>query len=317
MCKVRLALIVAFLCPVLSAALPPVERLERGSASVDSPGPYAENFYQSDDNPSAPASDGDSDLGEQIILQRQTKRAPVQFRANTFLYWSNNVGSASTDEDDGWFYGGSLIASWKQRLQKNLFFDTYAYQDAYFYDSSGLDFQSSELGAGLIANVPFIEGLTVYGRYEFLYVHADNPLFGAASPNEHLDSRYHRLRVGASKALYSKPSHMVTLSTNARWDFDANSGSQRRKQISGRLAYTWAATGRLRVSSYYGLSYRDYLASGQADWNQHVGLELNYKLNDWAQVYSSILYGVNESNTADSDYEALQGGLGLGLRASF
>ncbi|MFP6881575.1 MAG: hypothetical protein VCA34_11525, partial [Roseibacillus sp.] len=127
MCKVRLALSVSFLCPVLSAALPPVERLER-SASEDPTGPYAENFDQSDDNPSAPASDGGSDLGEQIILQRQTKRAPVQFRANTFLHWSNNVGSASTDEDDGWFYGGSLLASWKQRLQKNLFFDAYAYQ---------------------------------------------------------------------------------------------------------------------------------------------------------------------------------------------
>lgn len=314
--KVKLAFFFSILSPVLSAAVPPVERLEGGSISEDDTGLYGPNPYLFDDNASAPASDGDSDLGEQVILRKQVDRAPVRFRADTFLFWSNNTGSAANNEEDGWFFGGSLSARWKQRLTANLYFDTYAYQDAYFYDSSGLDFQSSELGIGLIATVPAIEGLTLYGRYEFLYVHADNPLLGALSPKEHLDSRYHRLRVGAFKALYSKPNHVVTLSTNARWDF-SSSGAQRRQQFSGRLSYTWSATDRLRITSYYRLSYRDYISSNRHDWNQYVGIEANYTVNEWVQLYGSILYGVNDSNTAGRDYEALQGGLGLGLRASF
>ena len=202
-------------------------------------------------------------------------------------------------------------------LTPNLYFDSYAYQDAYFYDSDGLDFQSSEFGVGLVATLPFIDDFSLYGRYEFLYVHADNPLFGMLSPNEHLDSRYHRFRVGAHKTVYSQPNHVVTAAANARWDFDANSGVQRRQQVSARLAYTWSATSRLRITSYYRASFRDYLASTREDWNHYLGVELNYSVNDWAQVYGSVLYGVNDSNTAGRDYEAVQAGLGLGLRASF
>lgn len=301
----------------LSSAVPPAERLEGGSAADDGDGYFASNYYLSDENPYAPASAGDSDLGEQVILRKQRKRGPVDLRVGTFLYWSDNIASAETDEEEGWFYGGSLSARWKQRLTAHLFFESYAYQDVYFYDQDGLDFESSELGAGLVANLPFLDDVSIFGRYEFLYVHADNPLFGVFDDNEHVDNRYHRLRVGAYKALYSKPSHLVSLSTNARWDFDASSGTQRRQQISARLAYTWAATGRLNVTGFYRASFRDYLASNREDWNQYLGLEFKYALADWAQIYASILYGTNDSNLAGRDYEAVQAGLSLGLRASF
>ena len=312
-----LSLLASCLCPFVSAQLTPLERLEGESVSEDGTGLHDPNSYVSSDNPFAPASDGDSDLGEQIILQREAKRAPIRARADTFLFWSNNSGSASKGEDDGWYYGGSLSARWKQRLTRNLFFDTYVHQDAYIYDSDGLDFQSTEAGIGLVANVPWITDLTVYGRYEFLYVHADNPLFGTLGASEHVDSSYHRLSVGAYKPLFSKPSHLVSLSNNTRWDFDASSGSQRRRQWSGRLSYSWSATARLRLTIYYRLSYRDYIASSRRDWNHYIGIEANYKITDWAQCYGSFLYGVNESNTAGRDYDALQGGIGAGFRASF
>ena len=306
--------------PLASAQLPPIERLEGGSISEDGTGLYDPNTYVDEGNPYAPASDGDDDLGEQIILQRQPKRAPVRARADTFLFWSDNVASVNKNEEDGWFYGGSVSLRWKQRLTRHVSFDTYAYQDAYFYDQSKLDFQSSEFGAGLVGSIPWepIRDVTFYARYEFLYVHAENPLFGVlAGANEHVDSRYHRIRVGSYRALYSRPSHLVSLSTNTRWDFDSSSGAPRRYQSSGRLSYTWAATGRLRLTTYYRLSHRNYINSGRRDWNHYFGLEANYQLNDWAQLYASILYGVNESNVSGRDYDAFQGGIGAGFRASF
>lgn len=318
--NVRLiALVAAVFSALGTAAVPPVERLEGESGIEDGPEYYDPNYYLSDENPFAPSSEGDADMGEQVILRRQPKRGPVEVRADSSLFWSSNVGSVAVGEDDGWYFGGSLSARWKQRLNEHFYFDTYAYQDAYFYDSDGLDFQSSEFGAGLIADVPFIDGLTVYGRYEFLYVHSDNPLVGALAAGDDLHSRYHRLRFGAYKALFAKPGHLVSLATHTSWDFDANSGTQRRLQYSGRLAYTWEATARLRATGYYRLSYRDYLASSRQDWNQYAGVELNYTLTDWAEAHASVLYGANDSNGGGGsrDYEAFQAGLGLGLRASF
>jgi hypothetical protein len=171
-----LAPLAAFITAVASAAIPPAERLEGESASESDPGYYDKSYYLSDDNPFAPASDGDADLGEQVLLERQSRLAPISVSADTFLYWSNNIGSVAVGEDDGWFFGGSVQARWKQRLIENLFLDTYVYQDAYLYDSDGLDFQSSEFGLGLIATIPFLNDLSIYGRYEFLYLHGNNPL---------------------------------------------------------------------------------------------------------------------------------------------
>lgn len=310
--------ILAFLIPPLTfAGVSPADRLEGDGIMEGDPEYFDENYYLSEENPFAPASEGDDDLGEQVILRRQSKRNPVRVRADTFLFWSDNVASVSSGEQEGWFFGASASAHWKQRLTANLFFDGYAYQDAYLYDEDDLDFQSTEVGVGLVANLPFLDDLTVFGRYEFLYVHADNPLFGTFGGNENSDSRYHRLRVGAYKPLYSKPSHLVSLSTNASWDFDASSGTQRRQQVSARLAYSWSATGRLRVTSFYRASFRDYLASSREDWNHYLGLELNYTLNSWSRLFGSILYGINESNTNTRDYEAFQAGIGLGVHASF
>lgn len=313
-----LSAVVCFLSPLLSAATPPVDRLEGESVSEDGTGLFGPNSYIDGDDPFAPPSLGDSDLGEQVILRRQQSRSTVlRAQADAFLFWSNNVGSVESNEEEGWITGGSVSARLKRQLRPNLFFDAYAYQDAYFYDKNNLDFQSTEFGAGLIAKVPWVEGLTVYGRYEFLYVHSDNPFVTFLNPKDEVDSRYHRLRIGGHKAIFSKPRHLVALSSNGRWDFDASSGAARRRQLSGRLSYTWTANDRLQFTGYYRLSYRDYLSSGREDWNNYFGIEAKYSINDWAQLYGSVIYGTNESNVAGRDYEALQGGLGFGLRASF
>lgn len=315
--KVRqLAAAALVACSFASAATLPVERLEGESISEDDTGLYSvENLYGNDGM--APPSEGDSDLGEQVLLRPQPRIAPIQFQADSFLFWTDNVSSSDVNEESGWFFGGSLTTRWRQRLNEHLLFDTYAYQDAYFYDKSGLDFQSTELGAGLITNVPSLGDLTIFARYEFLYLHADNPFVTVANPQSDFDSRFHRVRLGAHKTLYSRTNHVVGLSVNSRWDFDATNGAQRRRQISTRLGYTWAATSRLNLSTYYRLSYRDYLDSHRKDWNHLIGVELIYSLNDWASIYSSIHVGHNDSNILGRDYDVVQGGLGIGLRASF
>ena len=163
------AFVVVFQSTLATAAIPPVERLEGESVSEDDGALYDENYYLGDDNPYAPASDGDSDLGQQVILDRHNGRAPVRLKGNAFLFWSNNTNSAGVGEDDGWYFGGSASARWKHRLTGLLYLDTYAYQDAYFYDSDNLNFQTTELGLGLATTLPSLGDLSVFGRYEFRF----------------------------------------------------------------------------------------------------------------------------------------------------
>ncbi len=299
-------------------ALTPAERLAGGQSPGENPDPADTDYYLDGGGELAPSSEGDEDLGTQVILRRESGRAPIRASLDTYLFWSNNVGNTEKDEDEGWFFGGSISAGWKQRLGgSNWFFDSYAYQDAFWYDSDDLDFQSTEFGAGFTHTNPDWGNLTLYGRYEFLYIRADNPFFGPLDGDEHEYSRFHRLRFGAYKAIYEQPNFVVTASGNVRWDFDANSGSQRRFQYSGRLASTWRVVDQLRATAYYRLSYRSYLSSSREDWNHYLGVELTYPLNSWSQVYASALYGNNDSNKTGRDYEGFQAGLGLGFRASF
>ncbi|NNC90353.1 MAG: hypothetical protein HKN82_18010 [Akkermansiaceae bacterium] len=300
-------------------AATPEERLEGGSTADDDPRYYAPNYYVGDEDTHAPASSGDSDLGEQVILRPQWKRAPLKVRAETHLFWSDNIGADSSDPDDGWFFVGSLGARWKQRLGENLFLDAFAYQDAYLYDSEGLDFESSELGIGLIRNLPDLADITVYSRYEFLYVNADDPGFPLTSADDHLTNRFHRIRLGAYKTLYQTSEHSVTLSTQARIDLDATPSRLERRQYAARLGYYRRLTNRLQFSAYAKTSFREYRHSSRRDWYSYGGLDLNYRLGEHAKLYASILYGRNDSNRPGglSDYEAWQAGLGLGLHAKF
>ncbi len=314
----RLALGATFLTALAFArGAAPSERLSGAGAATDDPDFLETNYYLEEGDPYAPASAGDADLGEQVILRRQSGRAPVEARADAFLFWSDNVSARSFDELEGWFWGGSLSARWKQYLGSNWFFDAYAYQDAFFYDREGLDFQSTEFGAGLIRNLPGLDNLTLYGRYEFLYLHAENPAFNPAGPFAFTDDRYHRLRVGGFKALVQRPNHILTLAAGAAWDFDASGNARKRTELAVRLAYTRRLTHRLRATACYRLAYRDYLASSRQDWNQYGGLELACSLTPWADLHASLLFGDNQSNHALRDYSAWQAGLGLGLRGRF
>ena len=298
-------------------AVNPAERLAGESVASEEPVLSGDNQYVQEDDLYAPARDGDSDLGEQVILRRQPTRAPLEGRANAFLFWSDNVSARSFDEEEGWYWGGSLSARWKPRLASNLWLDTYGYQDAYFYDREGLDFQSTEFGLGLIRNLPGLSDLTHFARYEFLYLHAENPTVDPASAFSFTDDRYHRLRLGGFKTLYQRPGHIVSLSANIAWDFDASADADRRTQYAARLAYDKRLTNRLRASTFYRLAYRDFINSSRNDWNQYAGIELAYTLSPWAQAHMSLLYGNNDSNLSLRDYDAWQAGLGVGVRGTF
>ena len=76
----------------------------------------------------APESPADSDLGHQLILQRNEGRAPLKVDLSTHIFWTDNTASTSTNEDDGFIWQTRVLATWRPRIGDNLFADFYLSQ---------------------------------------------------------------------------------------------------------------------------------------------------------------------------------------------
>ncbi|NNC90358.1 MAG: hypothetical protein HKN82_18035 [Akkermansiaceae bacterium] len=317
-------LFTTFLClgplPALQAvdAFSPVERALGGSSVFD-PAPYADQDLD-EEKRFAPESAGDSDLGEQLILARAPRRAPIRLEADTGVFWSDNIAAATPAlETDGWFWANRGGLTWRPRIGDNLFVDTFVFEDVYRYDRGPLDFESTEAGVGLVKIFPEWGDLLLFGRYEFLYVHADNPAISFFSPKSHLTNRFHRLRFGAHKVFLSAPRHTAYLGTEALFDLDASPARLERHEFGLRTGYTFHATDKLKLTAIARATYLDYQNGPREDWHYATGLEVTYLLTDRTRLFASLLYGKNDSNSFGgiNDYEAIQGGIGAGLHLAF
>ena len=274
----------------------------------------------SEEDPFAPPSDGDSDLGEQSILRRAPERTPVRLRFLSDAWWSDNLAATNTHKSEGWFWANYLEASWRPRLGDHIFLDSFAEQGIFKYEGGTLDFESTQLGLGVIKIFPEWGDLAVFSRYEYLYTNANNPAYPLLiTADKHLKDHFHRLRFGAQKTLFVRPLGSAYVATDALLSIDADPSSLERNEYSFQFGYLRKLTHRFSTSLYYRGSWLDYRNSSRQDWNHIVGLEFNYILNDWARLHTSLLYSNNDSNTVgDFDsYESFQAGLGIGLNAKF
>lgn len=301
--------------------LSPIERVPGlGSTGLGS------DVNLSEEDPFAPPSEGDSDLGEQFILRREPERTAVRLRYLSDAWWGNNLAATndsaptSLGEEEGWFWANYLELSWRPRLGKSLFLDTFAEESVYLYEGGSLDFDSTRIGLGVIKIFPELDDLAVFARYEYLYTHANNPaydiLFGAS---KHLSDHFHRLRIGAHKNLFIRATDSAYAAADALINLDTDPSSLARDEFSFQLGYNWKIAYRLSLSAFGRIAYLDYDEGGREDWNHIVGVDLSYLLSDWARLHTTLVYTLNDSDTPGGrdDYDAFQAGLGVGLTTKF
>ncbi|MBK1831524.1 outer membrane beta-barrel protein [Verrucomicrobiaceae bacterium R5-34] len=260
----------------------------------------------------APTSPGDSDLGDQLILKRYQGRAPLRFDIATHLFWTDNVASTRSNEDDGVIWKTRAAASWKPRIGDNLFADFSITQSIYRYDSpSRLDFERTDGRVGLVKIVPEFFDMLFFARYEYARVTSGSLSDGIYNS--------HRLRVGAHKVFLSTPKHTAYVALDYAYDLNTKPSRLERDEYSAHLGYTYQITDDLKAVFFYHLALYDYDQAGRDDVNQVAGAELYWQLNRSARVHASLLYAENDSNLSDgaADYSAFQGGLGLGMTFNF
>ncbi|MCP5534729.1 MAG: hypothetical protein H7A51_00670 [Akkermansiaceae bacterium] len=260
----------------------------------------------------APASPADSDLGDQLILKRYDSRDPLRVDLSTHLFWTDNLASASLGEQDGFIWQTRLLASWKPRIGNNLFADVTGSQNFYQYDTlSFLDFERTDLRAGLVKITPDFFDMLFFARYEYARVTA-----GSFS-NDIYDA--HRIRAGAHKVFLSQPKHTAYLAFDFAHDISTSPSRLEKNEYSAHLGYTYQISDKMRAVFYYHLSLYDYDQAGREDYNHMLGAELYWQLSHSTRLSASFTYVENDSNLpfGAADYDSVQGGIGIGFTKTF
>lgn len=260
----------------------------------------------------APESPADSDLGHQLILQRNEGRAPVRADLSTNIFWTDNTASTRTNKDDGFIWQTRALATWKPRIGDNWFADFLLSQNVYRYDSPGaLDFERTDARVGLVKVTPDFLDMIWFARYEYARVTS-----GSLS-----DSIYtaHRLRVGAHKVFLSTPKHTAYIALDYAHDLETSPGRLERDEFGAHVGYSYQVTDRMRAVLYYHLARYDYDRGGREDTNHVLGAELYWQLSKSTRLQASFTYVENDSNLPlnAADYDAVQGGLGIGISTKF
>lgn len=256
----------------------------------------------------APESEGDSDLGEQLILKKTPRRTPFNVSANSNIYYTNNVTNANTNTQTGWIWANNVHTSWTPKIGDNLFLDISINHELFHYETNtDLDFANTQTQLGL---VKVLENSDVVLFAEVEHNYARNNLI---SDKIHATTT---LNLGANKTFLHNPKHSSYIGTQLSWDIDSSSSLAERDEILIKLGHRYNLNNKFRLTAYSDLSWFRY-EQDRDDFSYALGLHLEYALTANANLYTSINYFNNNSDNDANDYSTTLGVLGAGIKASF
>ena len=264
-------------------------------------------------NDYAPASPGDSDLGEQLVLMPAQEYLPFSLELTETVHWTSNAGLSDLDvrtELEDIYSATDLRFSYFPQIGDNSYFEFSTGYAIYRYmDYSSLNFDRFETSVGLVHNFRDLNNLIGWTRFNY-YRLLDS------SGHDDLFTDY-SLELGLYYPIPLSSRHKAFGSYSSKFSLDADPGSLRRHQhwISG--GYTYTPSDRFKISAYGGLHVYDYVESGRTDLLYDLGLALTTHLTDRIDAVISANYSWNDSNTTGFDYEVADIGAKLGLTMKF
>jgi hypothetical protein len=263
-----------------------------------------------DENAFAPESDGDEDLGEQLILKEIPKDRPFRSWAEGSLFWTDNAANVSAGQVEDLFWGGRVGFGWQPRLTKNWFADFEVSQGLYRYDkSSALDFETLRAMASILDVEPRLGGIVLFAGVGYERVTNDmlsNDLLNSLS-----------IRAGAQKTFLIDRKNSINVSLMGDWDVYNDFGPLFRHELNVDLSYQYKVTRALSFRLAYRLSYLHYQRVDRDDTLHLFGASLVYNPTNWLEVYANGNYAINNSKIPFFDYETGTVGGGLGMRIKY
>lgn len=260
------------------------------------------------ENAFAPSSPGDNDLGDQLILKQIPRDDEFRIQADAFLFWTDNAAHASTGEIDDVFYGWRVAGGWQPRIANKLFGDVSVSQDWYLYDKlDALNFENFEATAGLIYIEPKLANVLFFAQYQYgRLTHEFEDLLNT-----------HALRAGAQKLFLINRKNSVHTVLMGDWDLESDVAELKRHEYIADVGYRYRLTRKVQLSLSYRYTFFDYQEVDRQDHYQSLGFGISYTPWEWLELYASASYAFNHSNVPVYEYEAVNTGLGIGLRARF
>jgi hypothetical protein len=264
----------------------------------------------------APSSPGDNDLGEQRLLKKKDKAPePFSLSAGVSAYWTDNVALVKKGANSDRFAVGTVTAAYSPRFNERWAADVSLRQQFFRYDTfNALDFNSTNLGAGLSFNALELGGLNVFVRYNFnlLTTAKDTPAADVFS--EFYNT--HSVTAGIQKAFPLSKAHYFYVGEMNQVSY-TNPETAQRNEYSIFAGYHLDLTRSLELNAYYKAAFFDYAYNERQDLNQNLSLNATYRFTDWCSVGTDVGFSQNNSNQPIFDYKVLTPSGGVSLRFSF
>lgn len=249
----------------------------------------------------------DDAFGTQVIFKRQDKPRHFSAFASMGAFMTNNVALAKVDPLEDGFLVATAGMAFTRRFAFNLRFDASAQASAYRYDKfPQLDFQSTDLSAGVAWSPPPLRGAEVLLRYTF------TDLTTAERVREFYKN--HAILLGIQKIVPFSRAQAVYFGAGAQWSF-ADPQPAGRDEYTAYAGYRAQLTRHIDADLYYRYGRYVYrFGEGRQDNSQTVSLSLHYTPSEWLSFSAACFLGTNRSNRTVFDYDVAN--VGIGFQAS-
>ena len=253
-----------------------------------------------------PESENDDDLGVQLALRADEKYDPFNFYGHAGWYFTDNAGVSGTNYLEDNLLKTNATLTYLPIISGNLYGEAAIRENTFRYNSNPeLDFDSIDLGGGLVYVIRGLGDMSVFARYNYATYLDPHDGWGQFYEN-------HSIQAGAYKSWILRRNHFVYASYMSDISFDADPGYAQRDDHSLTVGYRWTPAKKLRTDFYVRSSYLKYHERFRDDWNTSVGATVTYNLNRNFRLSSSVTYTNNQSNLDGGDYEVWMPGIQLG-----
>jgi hypothetical protein len=258
----------------------------------------------------AEPSPGDSDLGEQLLLTPRQRYQAFYLYGGVSEFYTSNATLVGDDFGSDWFTMIQAGLNYTPHLTGNLYGEAFVRQDIFRYARyPELNFNSTNLGAGLIYVIRQLGDLSVYGRYGYTF------LTNATASNSIYDEQY--FKFGLQKPWQINRAQIIWTGLNATIPIAGSPGFALRDQFVGYLNYQVGLTRSLTANAFYQIGYFPFRENQRADWNQIVSGSLTWQAWKWFSASATVSGAFNSSNESFYNYSVLNVGLGVNAAIQF
>jgi hypothetical protein len=252
----------------------------------------------------APPSPSDNDLGEQRILVPDERYKAFTIFANASEFYTSNAQLSNSGGQSDWLTAIQLGASWIPRITGNLFGEATAMQQFFRYaEDGGLNFNSLDLGGGLIYVLRDLEDLSFFARYNW------NMLTDGGAGDVIFEQQ--TIRLGLQKPFVFSRAHSAVVSFQTDLNLAGFPDYSLRNRFALLGGYQANLTRHVQANLFYQIAYLPFAEVSRQDLNQILSAGLAWNFNEQFSINASVSASFNESNESFFTYSVLNTGGGV------